>query len=53
MQGEHGELVQPLTFLPIAEEHGLLGEIDRWVVGRAIARDRRALQRRQAHHACW
>ena len=24
-------------FLPIAEEHGLLWEIDRWVVGRAIA----------------
>ncbi|MEG3183227.1 EAL domain-containing response regulator [Novilysobacter erysipheiresistens] len=37
MQGEQGELVQPLTFLQIAEEHGLLWEIDRWVVGRAIA----------------
>lgn len=37
MQGEHGDLVQPLTFLQIAEEHGLLWEIDRWVVGRAIA----------------
>src|SRR5690606_16103092 len=37
MQGEGGELVQPLTFLQIAEEHGLLWEIDRWVVGRAIA----------------
>jgi len=37
MQGEHGELVQPLTFLQIAEEHGLLWEIDRWMVGRAIA----------------
>ncbi len=37
MQGEHGELVQPLAFLQIAEEHGLLWEIDRWVVGRAIA----------------
>ncbi|RNF85039.1 EAL domain-containing response regulator [Montanilutibacter psychrotolerans] len=37
MRGEHGDLVQPLTFLPIAEEHGLLWEIDRWVVGRAIA----------------
>jgi len=36
LQGEHGELVQPLTFLQIAEEHGLLWEIDRWVVGRAI-----------------
>ncbi|RPE82051.1 GGDEF/EAL domain-containing response regulator [Vulcaniibacterium tengchongense] len=37
LQGEHGELVQPLTFLQIAEEHGLLWEIDRWVVGKAIA----------------
>lgn len=37
MQGEHGELVQPLAFLQIAEEHGLLWEIDRWVVGRSIA----------------
>ncbi|HEY0661506.1 MAG TPA: EAL domain-containing protein [Lysobacter sp.] len=36
LQGEHGELVQPLTFLQIAEEHGLLWEIDRWVVGHAI-----------------
>ncbi len=37
MLGEHGELVQPPTFLPIAEEHGLLWEIDRWVVDKAIA----------------
>jgi diguanylate cyclase (GGDEF)-like protein/PAS domain S-box-containing protein len=36
LRGEDGSLVQPLTFLPIAEEHGLLGEIDHWVVGRAI-----------------
>ena len=31
-----GELVQPLSFLQIAEEHGLLWEIDRWVVSKAI-----------------
>jgi diguanylate cyclase (GGDEF)-like protein/PAS domain S-box-containing protein len=31
-----GEMVPPLSFLQIAEEHGLLGEIDRWVVGHAI-----------------
>lgn len=37
MRGEHGELVQPPAFLAIAEEHGLLWEIDRWVVGNAIA----------------
>ncbi|QDH70424.1 EAL domain-containing response regulator [Marilutibacter alkalisoli] len=34
---EHGELVQPMTFLQIAEEHGLLWEIDRWVAGHAIS----------------
>jgi diguanylate cyclase (GGDEF)-like protein/PAS domain S-box-containing protein len=32
-----GELVGPGTFMQIAEEHGLLAEIDRWVVARAIA----------------
>ncbi len=31
-----GEMVPPLSFLQIAEEHGLLGEIDHWVVGHAI-----------------
>jgi len=31
-----GELVSPQSFIGIAEEHGLLGDIDRWVVGRAI-----------------
>jgi len=30
-----GEMVGPSTFLQIAEEHGLLAEIDRWVVGHA------------------
>ena len=33
-----GELIRPLTFLHIAEEHGLLWEIDHHVVGQAIAR---------------
>lgn len=37
LQGEHGEMVPPLAFLQIAEEHGLLWEIDRWVVGKAIS----------------
>jgi diguanylate cyclase (GGDEF)-like protein/PAS domain S-box-containing protein len=32
-----GETVPPLQFLQIAEEHGLLSEIDRWVLRRAIA----------------
>lgn len=32
-----GELVTPSGFLGIAEEHGLLGDIDLWVVRQAIA----------------
>ena len=32
-----GELVKPLTFLQIAEEHGLLWEIDHYVVSHTIA----------------
>jgi multidomain signaling protein FimX len=32
-----GELVRPLSFLQIAEEHGLLWEIDRYVIGHTIA----------------
>jgi multidomain signaling protein FimX len=36
LDGGDGELVLPGSFLQIAEEHGLLGEIDRYVIGRAI-----------------
>ncbi|HET6633110.1 MAG TPA: EAL domain-containing protein [Rhodanobacteraceae bacterium] len=36
MQGPKGEIM-PNLFLPIAERHGLLPRIDRWVLGRAIA----------------
>lgn len=36
MRVGNGEIAPPLSFLPIAEEYGLLDEIDRWVVGRAI-----------------
>jgi diguanylate cyclase (GGDEF)-like protein/PAS domain S-box-containing protein len=32
----HGDLIQPGSFLPIAERFGLIREIDRWVVTRAI-----------------
>jgi multidomain signaling protein FimX len=32
-----GELIRPLTFLQIAEQHGLLWEIDRYVIGHTIA----------------
>lgn len=36
MQVGNGDLVPPLSFLSIAEEHGLLEQIDRWVIARAI-----------------
>jgi diguanylate cyclase (GGDEF)-like protein/PAS domain S-box-containing protein len=36
LDGGSGDIVPPISFLSIAEEHGLLGEIDRWVVGHAI-----------------
>lgn len=36
LDGGEGELVFPQTFLPIAEEHGLIADIDRWVVAQAI-----------------
>lgn len=32
----NGDTVEPATFLPLAEEHGLMPEIDQWVVRRAI-----------------
>ncbi len=31
-----GDLIQPASFLPIAERFGLIREIDRWVITRAI-----------------
>ncbi len=36
MKAPSGEIVAPDQFMPIAEEHGLLTDIDRWVVGRTI-----------------
>lgn len=33
----HGELLSPMAFLGIAEEHGLLSDINCWVAARAIA----------------
>ncbi|HEY4554922.1 MAG TPA: bifunctional diguanylate cyclase/phosphodiesterase, partial [Lysobacter sp.] len=36
LRGDQGEVVAPMQFLQIAEEHGLLWEIDRWVVAEAI-----------------
>lgn len=37
MKLPNGELVPPMSFLPEAEEHGLMGRIDRWVIGRSLA----------------
>ena len=36
MIGEDGELIPPGTFLHVAERAGLIGEIDRWGVRRAV-----------------
>ena len=36
MVDTHGDLIPPGSFLPIAERFGLIREIDRWVVTRAI-----------------
>jgi diguanylate cyclase (GGDEF)-like protein len=36
MKGQAGEIIPPAAYLAIAEEHGLLDDIDRWVVQRAI-----------------
>ena len=37
MRGDHGEPIAPSAFLGVAERSGLIAEIDRWVVRRAIA----------------
>jgi diguanylate cyclase (GGDEF)-like protein/PAS domain S-box-containing protein len=36
MIGVDGETLPPATFLPTAERFGLIREIDKWVIGRAI-----------------
>ncbi|MBK5219216.1 MAG: EAL domain-containing protein [Thermoleophilia bacterium] len=43
MLGPGGEVILPGSFLPVAERYGLIGEIDRWVIGEA---DRRRLRPR-------
>jgi PAS domain S-box-containing protein len=30
-----GEIIAPTAFLPVAEQYGLIGDIDRWVIARA------------------
>jgi PAS domain S-box-containing protein len=36
MVGQDGEIIPPGSFLPVAEKYGLIGEIDRWVIGQAV-----------------
>lgn len=36
MVGKDGEIISPGSFLPVAEKFGLIGEIDRWVIGEAV-----------------
>ncbi len=38
MLGTGGEVILPGSFLPVAERYGLVGEIDRWVIGQAARR---------------
>src|SRR5690606_143278 len=32
-----GEIIAPGVFLPVAEKYGLIVDVDRWVVARAVA----------------
>jgi PAS domain S-box-containing protein len=36
MRGDDGSIISPGEFLPVAERYGLISEIDRWVIGRAV-----------------
>jgi EAL domain-containing protein (putative c-di-GMP-specific phosphodiesterase class I) len=36
MRGNHGDLISPNAFLPTAERFGMMGDIDRWVIDRAL-----------------
>jgi PAS domain S-box-containing protein len=38
MVARGGEIIQPGSFLPVAEAYGLIGEIDRWVIGETVRR---------------
>ena len=35
MIGRNGELISPSSFLGVAEQYGLIKEVDRWVIGQA------------------
>ncbi len=36
LRGAHGDLISPNAFLPTAERFGLMADIDRWVIDRAL-----------------
>jgi len=36
MREENGELVSPMAFIPAAERHGLMQDIDRWVINQVL-----------------
>jgi diguanylate cyclase (GGDEF)-like protein/PAS domain S-box-containing protein len=44
LRGDHGEMISPQVFVPIAERFNLMPEIDLWVVGQVLDR-LRSLQR--------
>ncbi len=37
LRNEHGEIIPPAGFMPSAERFGLMADIDRWVIGHALA----------------
>lgn len=46
LRGNEGDLIQPSVFLPAAERFGLMADIDRWAISRAIG----ALQETRDYH---
>ena len=36
MLGDDGEIIPPGEFLAVAENYGLIGEIDRWVIHQSV-----------------
>ncbi|WP_369058269.1 EAL domain-containing protein [Caulobacter sp. 73W] len=38
MRGDDGELIAPAAFIPAAERFGMMGLVDRWVIGEVLGR---------------
>lgn len=53
MRDREGALIPPGVFLPAAEQHGIIAEIDRWVIGEAlrIAADGRPVEINLSAHS--